>query len=258
MSLVAYDVDDDVALIRLDRPDRLNAMSEQMRSDLVEAFRRLEEDDAVRAAILTGTGRAFCAGRDLKAQAEGISAGDGRLRPRTYSSSANMFGLPDTHKPLVAAVNGFAIGQGWYMVLDCDVRVASSDAEFAMAEVPTGTLGPYWLAGVEGLPWAVATEFCLLGERITADRLLSVGMLNAVVAPDDLMGEARRWAAKLAALPPRHVQTTKRLMRLVRQGPDRGLLDLEKAVRTELSQLADSSEAVLAWRDRRPGRYQGR
>jgi 2-(1,2-epoxy-1,2-dihydrophenyl)acetyl-CoA isomerase len=258
VGLVDYDVEDRLAVIRLNRPDRLNAMSSEMRIELAEVMRRFNSSDSVRVGVITGTGRAFCAGRDMKAQADAIAVGDGQLRPRTYSSTHNIFGLSDTDKPLVAAVNGYAIGQGWYMVLDCDIRLAASNAEFGMTEIPTGALGPYWLAGAEGLTWALAAEFSLVGERVPAARLLSLGLLNAIVPPEDLMNEARRWANRLASLPPRHVQMTKQLMRRMRPMPDRDMLGREVEARNRLAGLSDSREAVLAWQEKRPARYEGR
>ena len=166
--------------------------------------------------------------------------------------------MPETEKPLVAAVNGFAIGLGWYLSIGCDIRVAAAGAEFAMTEVPTGALGPYWLSGTEMLPWPLAVEFALIGGRVGAERLLSLGLLNAVVPAEELMDEAHRWAQKLAELPPMHVRRTKALMLRMRSMPSQEILGLEREAREYLMQLDDSKEAVLAWNERRSPRYQGR
>jgi enoyl-CoA hydratase/carnithine racemase len=258
MSLVEFELKDHIAVIRLNRPDRLNAMNQEMRSEFVDAMRRFINADDAWVGILTGTGRSFCAGRDMKAQAEGYSQGDGKVKPLTYNSEYNLFGLSDTDKPLIAAVNGFAIGLGWYMTIDCDIRLAAAGAEFAMTEVPTGLLGPYWLSGTELLTWPIAAEFALLGERIPAERLLTLGLLNAVVPPDELMDEAYRWAEKFTKLPPMHVRQTKALMRQMRSMPSQEMLGREREAREYLNDLEDSKEAVLAWNERRPPRYQGR
>jgi enoyl-CoA hydratase/carnithine racemase len=127
-----------------------------------------------------------------------------------------------------------------------------------MTEVPTGALGPYWLSGTEMLPWPLAAEFALIGGRVRADRLLSLGLLNAVVPAEELMDEAHRWAQKLAALPPMHVRRTKALMLRMRSMPSQEILGLEREAREYLMQLDDSEEAVLAWNERRSPRYQGR
>jgi enoyl-CoA hydratase len=258
MSLVEYEVSDHIAVIRFNRPDRLNAFNQEMRNELVAALKELDASDDAWVGIVTGTGRSFCAGRDMKSQAEGYAQGDGKMRPLTYTSEYNLFGLSDTDKPLIAAVNGFAIGLGWYMAIGCDIRVAAAGAEFAMTEVPTGALGPYWLAGTEILPWPLAAEFAIIGDRVRAERLLSLGLLNAVVEPDALMDEAYRWARKLAALPPMHVRRTKRLMREMRSLPDAAMYVREREEREYLGPLEDSKEAVLAWNERRPAHYQGK
>jgi enoyl-CoA hydratase/carnithine racemase len=257
VNLVEYSLEDRVAVIRLNRPERLNAMSPAMSDELVDAFRRFNADDNAWVAILTGTGRAFCAGRDMKDQAEGFDGDGGKVLGREYTSERNMFGLSDTDKPLIAAVNGFAIGLGWYMTVGCDIRVAASGAQFAMAEVPTGVVGPYWLASVERLPWPIAAEFAVLGERVSAERLLACGLLNAVVPEPELMDEARRWAEKFVRLPPRHVRATKALMLATRGLPGPDLQDREREIRNQLAELADSKEAVLAWMERRPPVFRG-
>jgi enoyl-CoA hydratase/carnithine racemase len=258
MSLVEFELTDHIATIRFNRPERLNAMNPEMRAEFTAAMRRFNEDDDAWVGILTGTGRSFCAGRDLKAQAEGYAGGDGKMRPRNYDSEFNLFGMSDTDKPLVAAVNGFAIGLGWYMTIDCDIRVAAAGAEFSMTEIPTGALGPYWLSSTEMLPWPLAAEFALIGGRVRAERLLDLGLLNAVVPAAELMDEAYRWAQKLAELPPMHVRRTKALMRGMRSMPSREMLGLEREAREYLMELEDSKEAVLAWNERRRPRYEGR
>jgi enoyl-CoA hydratase/carnithine racemase len=257
VSLVEYSLKDHIAVIRLNRPDRLNAMSPEMNEELIEAFRNFNQDDDAWVGILTGVGRAFCAGRDMKAQAARFPSDGGKALGRVYTSERNMFGLSDTDKPLIAAVNGFAIGMGWYMIIACDIRLAAAGAQFAMTEVPTGVLGPYWMAGVEALPWPLAAEFALLGERVSAERLEACGLLNAVVPPSDLMAEAMRWAEKFVQLPPRHVQATKALMRATRQVPDPDLAARERETRNELAELDDSREAVLAWVEKRPAVFRG-
>ena len=191
MALVEYDVRDHIATIRLNRPERLNATSPELHEELVAAFADFVENDDAWVAILTGTGRAFCAGRDIKIQAE-----TGAAPTPEYTRLWNLFGIADTDKPLITAINGYAIGAGWYMVIGSDIRIAAESATFGMGEIPTGVLGPYWLGSTEGIPWALNTEFTLLGEHVSARRLLEAGMLNEVVPDDQLMETAERWARK--------------------------------------------------------------
>ena len=252
MSLVEYEVRDRIATIRLNRPERLNAMSGELKDELVESFRQFVKNDDAWVGILTGTGRAFCAGRDLKAQASGGSA-----PTPVYSDEWNLFGLANTDKPLIAAVNGYAIGAGWYMAAGCDIRVAAESAKFGMGEVPTGVLGPYWFPVAEVLPWCIGAEFTLLGENIPAARLHQLGLVNEVVPDDQLMDAAMRWARKFLALPPQHVRKTKALMTRMRNLPDAGMLQRETDARTVLNALDDTREAVQAFAERRTANYTG-
>jgi enoyl-CoA hydratase/carnithine racemase len=228
-------------------------MSRELNEDFREALRLFEANDDAWVGILTGRGRGFCAGRDLKAQVASGAA----PRPQ-YNAEFSIFGMPESDKPMVAAVNGYAIGQGWYMTIACDIRVAAASARFSMGEIPTGVLGPYWLASAEGLPWATAAEFALLGEQVPAQRLLELGLLNEVVADELLLDCAKKWARKLAAMPPVHVRRTKALMRAMRQTPSADLLRVEDATRAELNALEDTREAALAFAEKRPPRFTGR
>lgn len=252
MAFVEYDLNDHVATIRLNRPERLNAMSRDLSTELRAAFAKFVADDDAWVAILTGTGRAFCAGRDLKAQAEG-----GAPPSPTYSAEWNIFGVPDTDKPLIAAVNGFAIGAGWYMAAGCDIRIAADSAVFGMGEIPTGVLGPYWFPGAEVLPWALAAEFTLLGEHIPAGRLLNLGLVNEVVPGDQLMDAAQTWARKFVALPPLHVRRTKALMAAMRQTPPPDMIQREMEARQFLNTLDDTKEAAAAFAEKRSPVFKG-
>jgi E-phenylitaconyl-CoA hydratase len=257
MSFVDYELSNHIGVIRMNRPERLNAMSAEMREDLGAAFKEFNHNDDAWVGIITGTGRAFCAGRDMKAQIGRYAEGGGKLVGRVYTPENNMFGLSDTLKPLIAAVNGYAIGMGWYMVANCDIRIAAEDAVFAMTEIATGALPPFWFSPTEGVPWPVGAEFALVGEHVSAQRLLGLNLLNAVVPGNELMDEARRWADKLTRMPPKHLQKAKELMLAMRPLPNTEVLMREREVRGYLAELHDSREAVEAWSQKRPARYTG-
>lgn len=259
MSSVEYEQTGRIAVIRFNRPEKLNAMSPDMREEFLDVFRRFDESEDAWVGIITGSGRGFCAGRDLKSDMAfgSIKSDDDDEPPVMYSNESNILGMPSTDKPLVAAVNGFAMGLGWYMALDCDIRIAASGAEFGMTEVPTGLLGPYFLSAVESLPWPIAAELALIGDRVPAERLYQLGLLNAVVPGDELMDEAFRWAGRLAALPPMHVRKTKALMREMRRFPDERVLAAEQQAREYLGDLRDTHEAVTAWQEKRAPEYTG-
>jgi enoyl-CoA hydratase/carnithine racemase len=253
MAFVEYEVTDHVAVVTLNRPERLNAMSPEMFTELRPTMRRFMDDDDAWILIITGNGRAFCAGRDLKAQ-----AATGKAPEPTYTDEWNIFGMPTTDKPLIAAVNGWAIGAGWYMAAGCDIRVAAESAKFGMGEIPTGVLGPYWFPVAEVLPWCIGAEFTLIGENIPAQRLLDLGLVNEVVPDDQLMDAAWRWARKFLALPPQHVRRTKRLMLEMRTVPDEALIAKEMEARRYLNPLEDTTEAARAFAEKRPPVFKGR
>ena len=250
---VGYEVENHVATITFNRPERLNAFNQQMGNEFRQALLDFDENDDAWVAIITGTGRSFCAGRDIKAQVE---AGEATL-PR-YSYEYNIFGVVDTDKPMIAAVNGFAIGLGWYITVGCDFRIAAESAQFGMAEIPTGLMGPYWFSAVESLPWCIGAELTLIGDRIDAQRAYQYGLVNEVVADDQLLETAQSWADRVLALPPQHVYRTKALMRSMRNMPDAPMLDREVEARTQLNDLEDTMEAAVAFAEKRTPQFKGR
>ena len=188
---VLYEVRNQIVLITLNRPERLNAISLALREQLAEAFLRFEADPALRVAIVTGAGKkAFCAGMDLKEAAE-LKVG---LRPRTPTLNDGI----RVSKPVIAAVNGFALAGGWMIAQMCDLCVASEHAMFGITEGKVG----------RGMPWAapmtrmmsqrVALELLLTGRKITAQRAYEIGFVNQVVPHDKLL-EAATALARLFA-----------------------------------------------------------
>lgn len=252
MALVEYEVRNHVATLVLNRPEALNALSPAMGEQLREALVSFVDDDDAWVCVMTGTGRSFCAGRDIKAQVDA-----GETKTMEYSRQRNLFLLPDTNKPMIAAINGFAMGAGWYMALGCDIRIAAESAQFGMAEIPTGLLGPYWFSAVESLPWCIGAELTLIGDRIDAQRAYQYGLVNEVVPDDQLMETAQRWADRFLALPPQHVQKTKALMRSMRVMPESDMIEREYEVREHLNSLSDTMEAARAFAEKRTGVYSG-
>ena len=143
VEVVEYEQADRIVTIRMNRPERLNAAAlrcAQMRADLAEAWARFMGDDDAWVAILTGAGRIFCAGRDLKDEAEARARGE---RPdNSLPAIVTYYHMPDTEKPIIAAINGGAWGYGWFMACGSDIVIVAEDARFAMAELPTGAIGP--------------------------------------------------------------------------------------------------------------------
>jgi enoyl-CoA hydratase/carnithine racemase len=200
---VLYDVTDGVGAITLDRPDAMNSLTVEMKESLRTAVVRAATDPAARAVLLTGTGRAFCVGQDLREHGANLTAGKGMDDTVRRHYNPIVLALAGMRKPVVAAVNGVAAGAGASLALACDLIVASDRARFATAFTGVG------LAPDSGMSWtlqrlvgrAKATELLLLGEPVTAQEALELGLVNRVVPADELARESQALARRLAAGP---------------------------------------------------------
>ena len=197
-------IDPGVALLRLERPDKRNALSIELRAAIAEALGSIARDEAVRATVVVGEGSAFCAGMDT-----GQFGGDDSNRRALYESSV-AFGraLADHPKPLVTAVNGPALGGGFVLALLCDLRIAGRSATFGFPELRRGIPASLGAARAALAP-AVAADLSLTGRLVGADEALALGVVSAVVDDDVLLDAARERAAQIAALPPSGPQTVK-------------------------------------------------
>lgn len=252
-----YETAGPVATITLNRPAALNALTVELKVALRAAIREAARDRSIRAIVLTGAGRAFCAGQDLRERLEPDAAPlDVELRERYNPLVLDLRRLA---KPIVAAVNGVAAGAGASLALACDLRVAASDATFVLA---FGRLG---LVPDTGMSWllprlvgpARAIELALLAEPLGADEAARLGLVTRVVERERLPAEAAAVALRLAELAPRAVAETKRAF-------DRGLVaDLEATLEDEayrqgvLGRSADHAEGLAAFLEKRPPRFTG-
>jgi enoyl-CoA hydratase/carnithine racemase len=208
--VVLYERQGHVATITLNRPDRLNALSPEVFQRLPEIWDVFDADEEARVAILTGAGRAFSAGADLKVMNEsGGPAGLGRGR----GGGAFRRGLaPTTWKPIIAAINGYAIAGGWWLAQLCDIRIASDQAQLGISEVkwnlPAGWVTD--LTRIIGMGHAL--ELVLSGERISAQRAHEIGFVNRVVPHERLLDEARALAAIIAENGPMSVRMHKEIL----------------------------------------------
>ena len=254
--------DGDVATVRLNNPATLNALSETMTRELVDALQSLASDPAVRALVLTGEGRGFCSGADLGGMADEYRGG-GRARPSDlldegYAKIVRL--MAEAPKPVVAAVNGVAAGAGLSLALACDLRMASEAATFSMAFVRIGLVpdsgASYFLPRIVGA--AAAIELSVTGERIDADRALRMGLVSRVVPGEALPAEAAALAAELAALPTKAIGLTKQLLRGAASLSLDEALALESRVQDEATKTEDHREGVLAFLDKRAPEFRGR
>jgi enoyl-CoA hydratase/carnithine racemase len=251
---VEYEKDGHTAIITLNRPERMNALGAELLRDLHDVWHEFESDDDIFVAIYTGTGKAFCSGKDIK-EAAGSSPIPAPLEFSPLASGAGS-------KPVIAAVNGFAMGGGFMDVLRCDLRIAVEGAQFEFSEVARSVLPHPVFRGITGvLPDALVTELAL-GSRLTAARLYEIGLLNRVVPADALMAEARQLADRILALPPLAVKFTLEGLRLTRQvGSDEREHRIEAWERNAdavLQGSTDAREAMQSFLERRPPVYRGR
>ena len=254
---IRLEVADAIATLTLDRPAALNALTVPMKDALLAALRSIEANRDVRAVVMTGAGRAFCAGQDLKERMEPDAAPlEVEVRERYNPIIAAMRRLP---QPIVGAINGVAAGAGASLAFACDIRLAAHEATFLLA------FGRIGLVPDSGATWflprlvgpAKAAELALLGEPLTAADAERLGLVVRVVPGDELAHEARKVAERLAALAPIALTLTKRgLERSWSMGLDAALED--EAVRQGLAGgTADHAEGITAFLEKRPPRFRG-
>ena len=209
MAVVETERHGQILVVRMNRPERLNALNHELRSELAETWTGFRHDNALEVAIFTGAGRAFCAGEDMK---ESLRDGaPGGRRP----AAADPFMTGALEKPVIAAVNGFAMGGGFMLVERTDLRVASRGVVFEVSEAKRWLLGGYNHGHIANLPYPIAMEMAL-GFRFTSERFYDVGFINRLVEPDALMPTAFEMAQHLLTLPPASRVNTVHMMRQMR------------------------------------------
>lgn len=244
-----------VAYIALSSPENFNALTAPLLDDMNAALEACGADPDVRAVVIRGEGRAFCAGGDVRAMGEGIAAGDARHLSRIVERAAEAARrIRGLRKPVLASVHGAAAGAGWSLALLCDFRVVSDDVRFVEAFAGLGLVpdmgGTLVLSRYLGL--GRLTEFLMCGGTLSADEALALGLVNRVVSREDLDAETAAFAERLAALPVEAVARTKSLLNQTLFA-DLGLcLEREVEYQDALSRSDDYREAVAAFLAKRP------
>jgi enoyl-CoA hydratase/carnithine racemase len=254
---VLYEQDDHVVTITYNRPERLNAINGALRSELNAAWRRFLEDESAWVAILTGAGRAFCAGADVR-----DGAGSAGTFPGTFweKPTINSFesGL-ELFKPTIAAINGACLGYALTAVTFCDFVIASDRATFAMPEV---RLGVPTIVGAIRLPrrlrWEDAMELLLTGDTIDAERAREMGLVGRVVPHERLMEEARTLAGRLCAGAPLAARAVKEMAVRSREMGWVEAVRFGETMRLVAQATEDAQEGRAAFREKRAPRWQGR
>jgi enoyl-CoA hydratase/carnithine racemase len=262
---VGYDVADGVATLTLNRPDRLNAVNTTVIKELVAAFDTADADDGVRAVILTGAGRAFCAGADLGGGGQTFGPRDGRSdTPDEHRDGGGLVTLRifEMKKPVIAAINGPAVGFGITLTLAMDVRIASTAARigfvFARRGVVPEACSTWFLPRLVGI--AQAAEWAYTGRVFPAEEALAGGLVSRVVAPDALLPTARALALEIAQ------NTSAVSVALIRQmlwrmlGADhpREAHRIDSLGMWHTGRSADAHEGITSFLEKRPPRFAGR
>lgn len=250
-----------VGIISLNRPEKLNAWTWEMNGEIADALERCNRDDSVGAIVITGQGRGFCAGADMQVFNAASDSGDestGVEQPSTPQRRLPLEGLHQQSKPILAAVNGPAIGVGLTMTLTMDLRIASDRARFSMRFVRMGVtpeaLSSLYLPQVVGL--ANALELALTGRIIDADEALRFGLVSRVVPHDELMARTMELAAEIAANPSDAVFAAKQLLHRNMVESDHGqVARIEGRVIQEQYESAGHKEAVRAFIEKREPRF---
>jgi enoyl-CoA hydratase len=255
---VLIEREDDLLTLTLNRPERLNAVSPPLYRELVAALSDAAGDQLIRAVVLTGSGRAFSVGADLKAHASEPLDEEGRRQYVEWAQEAN-WRLQMLPQPVVAAVNGHAIGGGLEMALSSDFMIVAEDAKLRFPEVSLGTfLGggvTQTLAARVGLPRA--RELLLLGEFFSGADAADMGLADRAVPAARVVEEARELAARLARKAPRSLSRAKRLLNLAAGLPRRRVLDLEAEALLAIMGTRDWQEGLDAFREGREPEYTG-
>jgi enoyl-CoA hydratase/carnithine racemase len=249
MAFVETERHGQVMVIRMNRPERLNALGQDLRTGLAEAWCEFRDNDQIEVAVFTGTGRAFCAGEDMKESVQRGAPGRGRQTIEDPFTNGTLL------KPVIAAINGYAMGGGFQLVERTDLRVAVRGAIFEVSEAKRWLLGGYNHGFLAGLPHPIATEMAL-GFRFTAERLYQVGFLNRLVEPEELLPTAIEMAEHMLTLPPAARVNTVHMMRQMRPRVAPPLQHLADQLR-EHGAKDDLMESRRAFAEKRKPTFKG-
>jgi enoyl-CoA hydratase len=255
MTNVSLEVSEKIGLITINRPEVRNALDTETVNELHSVLREVSESERVGVAILTGAGdRVFVSGADINhIRARGKHDALRGINSRLFKA------VEDCTKPVIAAVNGFALGGGFELALACDLRVCSDNAKFGLPEVSLGILpgagGLYRLFRIAGL--GITKEMILTGDIIDAQRAHQLGIVSRVVAQGDLLNTAREYANKILSRGPLAIQLAKRSLNLIPQLPTEAAMALDEYAQGILFESEDKLEGTTAFLEKRPAKFKG-
>jgi 2-(1,2-epoxy-1,2-dihydrophenyl)acetyl-CoA isomerase len=253
---IKYQVENGVGWVTLNRPDKLNAFTEQMNKEVIDVFKKMKKDENVRAVVITGEGRAFCSGEDLSGIAEETNHAE-ILRKRYNPMVKEIASL---EKPVIAAVNGVAAGAGFSLALACDFRLASEKASFIEAFIHVGLVPDsgnlFYLPRIVGL--AKAMELAILGEKITAEQAYEYGLVTKVIPLDSWEKGVKEFAERLAKMPTKAIGLIKRYMQQSFNENLDWMLEKEAYSQRIAGLTEDHQEGVNAFKEKRLPEFKGK
>lgn len=258
--LIKVAEDSGIVTITLNRPDRLNAFVGHMRRDLAEALEEAGSDPDVRVVVITGEGRGFCAGGDVQFMADMVERNDTEEFQRILGAARRVvLGIRQMTKPVIASIGGPASGAGFNLALACDLRIASSTATFSQSFVKLGFHpdwgGTYFLPRM--LPHNIACEMFFLGDSIDAAEALRLGLLNRVVAPEELAAETRKLAERLREGPAISIAAAKHAVYAGEHDTLEKMLQYETEAQVRCFHSEDGKEGVRAFMEKRTPQFKG-
>ncbi|MGV8882990.1 MAG: enoyl-CoA hydratase/isomerase family protein [Rhodoglobus sp.] len=252
---IRHEIRGQVAIITLDRPSKLNSVTQEMSEELVRVIEAVNDDDAVRVVVLTGAGeRSFCAGSDIRTLDKYATPWDFRNRA-DYCDA-----IRACRKPVIAAVNGYAFGGGLETALSCDIRLASTTASFAAPEIKLGWIGGGGMAAFlsASIGPSNAAVMLMTGDAITAEKALSWGLVSELVEPEGLLARAIELADVIASRPPIAAETAKANLHAAYNMPQEQAIRYERDLQTVTFATEDAHEGRAAFAEKRPGTFHRR
>ncbi|SEE67543.1 enoyl-CoA hydratase/isomerase family protein [Ruania alba] len=251
---IVVEVRDRVATVRLNRPHKLNAVTQEMSDHLIRIIAGINDDPAILAVVYTGTGRAFCAGSDISTLDQYATPWQFRNR-RDYCDA-----LRECRKPVIAAVNGYAFGGGLEAALTCDIRLAAESATFAAPEVTLGWIGGGGMSPLlaSSIGPSNAATMLMTGDPIDASQALAWGLISQHLPADELLGRAQELATRIATRPPIAVETAKANLRAAQNLPLDQAIAYERELQAITFATDDAAEGRAAFAQKRPGTFHGR
>jgi enoyl-CoA hydratase len=249
--------EDQIGILTINRPDKLNAISNELTKELKDLLEKIEEDEELRVLVITGAGdKAFVAGADIKE----LVNRDARLGRRVSRERQEVFSrIEDLPIPAIGAVNGYALGGGLELALACSIRICSDNAQFGAPEVKLGIIPGD--GGTQRLPRLVglgrAMEMILTGDFIDAQEAYRIGLVNKVVSPDELIGKTMDLARKIASRPPLAVRFAKEAANRSMEGATLAGFTLESYLHALSCTTEDKKEGVSAFLEKRKGKFKG-